>query len=134
MFARVAVLALALPLLAAAQNCNTGAVQCCNSLEKSDSAAGLAILSTLGLGLGDVTGQIGLQCSPLSAVGVGASSCKSSPVCCQNNNVVRAFATFGGLATVTDTSRTGRRGLGWLCAHHPLRDVVVDGGSCGGGE
>ncbi|OJT01996.1 Fruiting body protein SC1 [Trametes pubescens] len=86
MFARVAVFALALPLLAAAK-CSTGPVQCCNSLEKSDSAAGLAILSTLGLGLGDVTGQIGLQCSPLSVVGLGASSCKSSPVCCQNNNV-----------------------------------------------
>ncbi|KAL1947136.1 hypothetical protein VTO73DRAFT_14097 [Trametes versicolor] len=87
MFARVAALALALPILAAAQSCNTGPVQCCNSLEKSDSAAGTAILSTLGLGLGDVTGQIGLQCSPLSAAGVGSSSCKSSPVCCQNNNV-----------------------------------------------
>ncbi|KAL1947132.1 hypothetical protein VTO73DRAFT_14093 [Trametes versicolor] len=87
MFARVAALTLALPILAAAQSCNTGPVQCCNSLEKSDSAAGTAILSTLGLGLGDVTGQIGLQCSPLSAVAVGSSSCKSSPVCCQNNNV-----------------------------------------------
>ncbi|EIW57064.1 fungal hydrophobin [Trametes versicolor FP-101664 SS1] len=88
MFARVAALALALPLLAAAQSCNTGAMQCCDSLESTDSAAGAALLSALGsVALGDITGKIGLKCSPLAAVGAGAGSCKASPVCCKNNNV-----------------------------------------------
>ncbi|EIW55689.1 fungal hydrophobin [Trametes versicolor FP-101664 SS1] len=94
MFARVAVASvLALPLLAAAQSCNTGPIQCCNSVEKSDSAAGSAILSLLGVVLGDITGSIGLGCSPLSVVGLGQSSCSASPVCCQNNNV-------GGLISI----------------------------------
>lgn len=119
MFARVAALTLALPLLAAAQSCNTGAMQCCNSLEsvsvpsppststmeltrahvQTDSAAGAAILSALGgVALGDITGKIGLQCSPLAAVGAGAGSCKASPVCCKNNNVVRVVFVFAAVA------------------------------------
>lgn len=58
-------------------------------MRQSDSAAGSAILSLLGVVVGDITGAIGLGCSPLSVVGLGQSSCSASPVCCQNNNVVR---------------------------------------------
>ncbi|KAI0761470.1 fungal hydrophobin-domain-containing protein [Trametes elegans] len=95
MFARLAALsAFALPLLAAAQSCNTGPIQCCNSVERADSATGNALLSLLGVVLDDVTAQIGLDCSPLSVVGVGAgNACDAHPVCCQNNNV-------GGLISV----------------------------------
>ncbi|OJT14174.1 Fruiting body protein SC1 [Trametes pubescens] len=93
MFARFAAIALALPLLAAAQNCNTGPIQCCNSVESSSSDAGTALLSLLGVAVGNIVGQIGLQCSPLSVVGVGSEACGAHPVCCQNNNV-------GGLISV----------------------------------
>ncbi|KAI8970910.1 fungal hydrophobin [Trametes punicea] len=94
MFSRVAVASvLALPLLAVAQNCNTGPVQCCNSVESSTSAAGSAILSLLGVVLQDVTTTIGLGCSPISAVGLGSSTCSANAVCCQNNNV-------GGLISI----------------------------------
>ena len=56
---------------------------------QSKSAAAAGILSVVGVGVQDVTGMIGLQCSPLTVVGVGAgSSCSQQPVCCQNNNVV----------------------------------------------
>ena len=65
------------------------------NLPQSSSVSGSALLSALaeiGVNVQDVTGQIGLQCSPLSAVGVGGSSaCSVSPVCCQNNNVVSAM-------------------------------------------
>ena len=61
-------------------------------LLQSNSVSGSTLLSALaGLGVNvqDITGQIGLQCSPLSVVGVGAGNgCSASPVCCQNNNVV----------------------------------------------
>ncbi|KAI0823839.1 fungal hydrophobin [Trametes gibbosa] len=93
MFARAAAFALALPLLAAAQNCNTGPIQCCNSVESANSAAGAALLSALGVALQDVSAQIGLDCSPLSVVGVGAAACGAHPVCCENNDV-------GGLVSV----------------------------------
>ncbi|KAI0826606.1 fungal hydrophobin [Trametes gibbosa] len=94
MFARAAVASvIALPLLAAAQNCNTGPIQCCNSLEKHDSAAGSAILSLLGIVVQDLTAAIGLGCSPISVVGLGQGACSATPVCCENNNV-------GGLISI----------------------------------
>ncbi|KAI0360663.1 fungal hydrophobin [Trametes cingulata] len=94
MFARVAVASvLALPLLAAAQSCNTGPIQCCNSVESADSAAVAGILSVLGVVLQDTTAQVGVQCSPISVVGAGQSSCSAKPVCCENNNV-------GGLISI----------------------------------
>ena len=65
-------------------------------LLQSNSVSGSTLLSALaGLGVNvqDITGQIGLQCSPLSVVGVGAGNgCSASPVCCQNNNVVSIFS------------------------------------------
>ncbi|KAH9849350.1 fungal hydrophobin [Lenzites betulinus] len=99
MFARVAAFALlALPAFAAASplrrgDCNTGSIQCCNSVHSTNENAIGALLSLLGLDAGDVTGQVGLQCSGISGVGAGQSSCQASPVCCTNNNV-------GGLISV----------------------------------
>ncbi|KAI0713741.1 fungal hydrophobin-domain-containing protein [Earliella scabrosa] len=96
MFARVAALStLAFAAFAVADaHCNTGPVQCCNSLESANSAAGAAILSKLGVAVQDVTAKIGLGCSPISAIGVGSgNACASQPVCCQNNNV-------GGLISI----------------------------------
>ncbi|RPD58200.1 fungal hydrophobin [Lentinus tigrinus ALCF2SS1-7] len=97
MFFRVAATALlALPVLAVAAggSCSTGAVQCCQHLEDANSAAGAALLSAVGIAVQGVTGQLGTQCSPISAVGVGGgSACSANAVCCQNNNV-------GGLLSV----------------------------------
>ncbi|RPD55308.1 fungal hydrophobin [Lentinus tigrinus ALCF2SS1-7] len=98
MFARLAVVStLSFALLAAAADtgsCSTGPVQCCNSVESSDSAAGSALLSVLGIDLKGVTAQLGLGCSPISAVGLGSgNACASQAVCCQNNNV-------GGLVSI----------------------------------
>ena len=63
---------------------------------QSDSAAGSALLSLLGVDLQGVTAQLGLGCSPISAVGLGGGkACASNAVCCQNNNVVSvAFFDF----------------------------------------
>ncbi|KAI0713767.1 fungal hydrophobin-domain-containing protein [Earliella scabrosa] len=97
MFSRVAAIAtLAFVAVAAAgdSKCNTGPVQCCNKLESANSDAGSAILSLLGIAVQDVTAKIGLECSPLSVVGVGSGSgCSTRPVCCENNNV-------GGLISI----------------------------------
>ena len=56
---------------------------------QADSVAGAAILSVLGVVVQDVTAKIGLECSPISAVGVGSgNTCSSQPVCCENNSFV----------------------------------------------
>ncbi|KAH9479146.1 Fruiting body protein SC1 [Psilocybe cubensis] len=100
MFARTSALVLALPLLAAASavprtdgpsnQCNTGPVQCCNSLLSSTSSTSNSLLGLLGIVLGDITGLLGrstlpVNCSPLSVVGIGGNSCSTQPVCCTNN-------------------------------------------------
>ncbi|KAI0806679.1 hydrophobin [Fomes fomentarius] len=97
MFSSVAVVStLVFATLAAAADgsCNTGPVQCCNSLESANSAAGQALLGLVGATVQDVTAKIGLGCSPISAIGVGSgNACQAQPVCCQNNNV-------GGLISI----------------------------------
>ncbi|KAI0646332.1 fungal hydrophobin [Trametes meyenii] len=94
---------LSLSLLAAAMpggsppgagSCSTGPVQCCNSAVEANSASGNLLLGLLGIVLGDLTGLIGLNCSPLSVIGVGSgNACSSNVVCCTNNNV-------GGLISI----------------------------------
>ncbi|KAI0635191.1 fungal hydrophobin [Trametes polyzona] len=99
MFARVAAFALlALPVFAAATplrrgDCNTGSIQCCNSVHEKHESAISVLTSLLGLDLSNVGGQVGLQCSGVSGVGAGQDNCKASPVCCENNNV-------GGLISI----------------------------------
>ncbi|KAK7681935.1 hypothetical protein QCA50_014897 [Cerrena zonata] len=105
MFSRVVALtALALPLLAAAtpldarggepaSQCNTGPVQCCNSVQKANSPAAAGILALLGVVLQDLTVPIGITCSPISVIGLGGNSCSANPVCCENNS-------FGGLISI----------------------------------
>lgn len=123
MFSRlVAFTTLALPLLAVAtpvelqarQSCSTGSLQCCDSTVsvsihrvswkdapiltgrahlQANSAEANVLLGLLGIVLGDITGLIGLNCSPLTVVGVGSgNACSANAVCCENNNVVSVRA------------------------------------------
>ncbi|KAI0671940.1 fungal hydrophobin-domain-containing protein [Trametes maxima] len=73
-------------------SCNTGPVQCCNSVGKANDGLIGSILGLLGIILHPDT-DVGLQCSPLSGVGLGGSSCSSTPVCCENN-------AHGGLISI----------------------------------
>ena len=57
---------------------------------QADSAGIAAILALLGIVLQDVNAAVGLDCSPITVIGVGTgNSCSANVVCCQNNNVVR---------------------------------------------
>ncbi|KAI0826132.1 fungal hydrophobin-domain-containing protein [Irpex lacteus] len=77
-----------------AGNCNTGSIQCCNSVESANSSAASTILGLLGIVLTDPSVLVGLTCSPISVIGVGTgSSCSARPVCCENNS-------FGSLISI----------------------------------
>ncbi|KAF8980551.1 hydrophobin-263 [Cyathus striatus] len=83
----------ALPLLAAASaiprqgpQCNTGTVQCCNSVQQASNPLVGLLAGLLGIVLGPITGQVGLTCSPLSVIGIGGNSCTAQPVCCTGNS------------------------------------------------
>ncbi|GJE88780.1 hydrophobin family protein [Phanerochaete sordida] len=99
MFSRLATFATfaTLALLAAATPTSIGAgssggvipggetTACCASTESSQSAAGAAILKSIGVVVQDVNALVGLDCSPISVVGVGSgSACSGTTVSCSN--------------------------------------------------
>ncbi|KAF8161692.1 hydrophobin [Crassisporium funariophilum] len=73
--------------------CNTGDIQCCNSVQPATSQSAAMLLGLLGVDMCSITGLVGLTCSPISVIGIGGSSCTAQPVCCENNN-------FNGLIAI----------------------------------
>ena len=61
----VAVLAAATPLPGASQ-CDTGSMQCCDSVQSASAPVAAGLLSELGINAQDVTGQVGVTCSPVT--------------------------------------------------------------------
>ncbi|KAH0834987.1 fungal hydrophobin [Lanmaoa asiatica] len=88
--ASLAAIAVASPApLAVRDQCNTGTINCCNSVQQANDAN--TLLSAFGLVnvLAGVTGQVGLGCTPISVVGLGSGAkCQQQPVCCTGNNYV----------------------------------------------
>lgn len=86
---------LALSVAAAPQTtivdqCNTGSVMCCNTVQDASNPVIGNLLDLLGINAGNLsssTGQVGLGCT---AVGVDGSaegaSCTQAPVCCDGDN------------------------------------------------
>ncbi|KAF9003047.1 fungal hydrophobin-domain-containing protein [Cyathus striatus] len=87
MFSKVAIVVSALVLaVSAGQQCNTGDMQCCNSVKEASSPSIAGLLGALGIAVGSITGQVGVTCSPITAIGAGGNSCTQQPVCCEGNN------------------------------------------------
>jgi len=74
--------------------CNTGPIQCCDSVQNANEGIIPELLALLGLtGISPDT-KVGTNCSPISGVGVGGGSqCSQEPVCCSNNQ-------FNGLINI----------------------------------
>ncbi|TFK17393.1 fungal hydrophobin, partial [Coprinopsis marcescibilis] len=69
--------------------CNGGQVQCCNSVQQADnlSAPIAGLLGVLGVKVAQLTGQVGVTCTGVNVIGLGASpSCSNQQVCCNNNS------------------------------------------------
>ncbi|KAF8625626.1 hypothetical protein AX17_006811 [Amanita inopinata Kibby_2008] len=94
----VAFFTLSLPIFASAfavnveqrggGNCNGGTLQCCNQVEDSknlDKSTTL-ILALLGINVGDLTGLVGITCSPITVIGASGTNCNQQTVCCKNDN------------------------------------------------
>ncbi|KAF9440108.1 fungal hydrophobin [Macrolepiota fuliginosa MF-IS2] len=74
------------PPPAPASQCNTGPVQCCNSVQAANSPAASQLLGLLGVVVQDVTALVGITCTPITVIGAGGNSCSAQPVCCENNS------------------------------------------------
>ncbi|KAF9481861.1 hydrophobin-251 [Pholiota conissans] len=66
--------------------CNTGSLQCCNSVQTASSPAAASLLASLGVVIQDVTALVGITCSPITVIGVSGTSCSAQPVCCTNDS------------------------------------------------
>ncbi|KAL7284173.1 hypothetical protein ACG7TL_001455 [Trametes sanguinea] len=76
-----------------AGDCSTGPIQCCNSVQSASDPVASLLLGLLGIVVEGVDVLLGLNCSPISVIGVGGGNCDANVVCCQNNNV-------GGLISI----------------------------------
>ena len=72
-FAILAV-ATAAPSTANDQACSTGPVQCCQQVLPAKSAAASTLLGAIGVVVQDLNIPIGLECSPISVIGVGTGN------------------------------------------------------------
>ena len=79
--ATLATLAGATPLLSGstptpipASQCNTGPIQCCNTVQRADSPAVAPLLGLLGVVIEDITALVGATCSPISVIGLPGNS------------------------------------------------------------
>ncbi|KAJ3576875.1 hypothetical protein NP233_g106 [Leucocoprinus birnbaumii] len=94
MFSRIFVAVLvALPMIASATptpnhpqggQCNVGEVHCCEETHSIGSTAASSG-GLLGIPL-NLLPQIGLNCDPISILGVGGNNCAAQPVCCSQNS------------------------------------------------
>ncbi|KAJ2931467.1 hypothetical protein H1R20_g5558, partial [Candolleomyces eurysporus] len=74
-----------LPTPIPASQCNTGPIQCCDSLQTAGAPAVAPILALLGVVVQDVNVPVGVTCSPISVIGVPGNSCSAQAVCCEKN-------------------------------------------------
>ncbi|KAI0741748.1 fungal hydrophobin-domain-containing protein [Daedaleopsis nitida] len=66
--------------------CNTGPVQCCNTVEKANHKGVAALCGLLGIALPNPEEYVGLNCSPITLIGGGGSGCRANTVCCEDNS------------------------------------------------
>ncbi|TFK58454.1 fungal hydrophobin [Pluteus cervinus] len=74
-----------------ASQCNTGPIQCCNSVESVCTT--LPLFGLLGIVLSDIDVLVGITCTPITVIGVSGNSCTAQPVCCEND-------TFNGVVAI----------------------------------
>ncbi|KAL3958218.1 hypothetical protein ACCO45_006380 [Purpureocillium lilacinum] len=66
--------------------CNSGSLQCCNSVQSSSSDNSGTLLSGLvPVNLQGLTGSVGLDCSPINVLGIGSSGCNQQTACCSGD-------------------------------------------------
>ncbi|ESK88576.1 hydrophobin 2 [Moniliophthora roreri MCA 2997] len=66
--------------------CNTGDIQCCQTVDNAHNKDISHALGLLDIVVQDLNIPIGLNCNPISVIGIGGNSCTQQPVCCDENN------------------------------------------------
>ncbi|EEB98014.1 hypothetical protein MPER_02558 [Moniliophthora perniciosa FA553] len=58
-----------------AKQCNTGSIQCCNTVDNASNEDVAKELGLVGLVIQDLNIPIGIQCNPIDIIGIGGNSC-----------------------------------------------------------
>ncbi|KAF8997848.1 fungal hydrophobin-domain-containing protein [Cyathus striatus] len=85
MLAKFAVVLTAV-LAVAAQQCNTGSLHCCQSVQSASSQSVAKLLALLGVPVQGVNAQVGLTCTPVTVIGIAGNNCDAQPACCTGQN------------------------------------------------
>ncbi|KAK1222961.1 hypothetical protein PQX77_014161 [Marasmius sp. AFHP31] len=75
---------------------NCPKVQCCKSTTKADDPVVTALLTKLGISIGDVNVLVGLDCFPITVLGGGNGACSDRTVYCEDNSHVAEDSPFRG--------------------------------------
>ncbi|TFK93317.1 fungal hydrophobin, partial [Polyporus arcularius HHB13444] len=68
-------------------SCSTGELKCCDTVKSASDPSTATLAGLLGVVLGSVTGQVGLDCTPISVVSIASgNACSAQAVCCTNNS------------------------------------------------
>ncbi|KIJ63857.1 hypothetical protein HYDPIDRAFT_29205 [Hydnomerulius pinastri MD-312] len=89
------VLAFGGPLIGRNPQCNTGSLQCCNSVQSADDEDTGKLLNLLAIPMSG-TGQVGMNCNPIPIGGAGSGAqCEQNPVCCSGTSHYNGFINMG---------------------------------------
>ncbi|KAF8954607.1 hydrophobin, partial [Flammula alnicola] len=67
--------------------CNSGNLTCCKQTQKASDPATASLLGLLDIAVDAVVGVlVGLDCNPITVIGVGSTTCQQETVCCTGNN------------------------------------------------
>ncbi|KAH0830196.1 fungal hydrophobin [Lanmaoa asiatica] len=83
--AALAAVAAAAPsvLEARVSQCDTGPIKCCKTVTTAGDPAVTPLLGLLGIVIGDINAVVGLNCSPVTVIGLGDGAvCEQQPLCC----------------------------------------------------
>ncbi|KAH8109080.1 fungal hydrophobin [Phellopilus nigrolimitatus] len=71
------------------ETCSTGTVQCCNSIAPAGSTSSADLVGLIPIDLQGLNVPLGINCDPITAIGVGSGgSCSAQTACCQGNKDV----------------------------------------------
>ncbi|KAK7054480.1 hypothetical protein VNI00_003678 [Paramarasmius palmivorus] len=85
--ASLASLAAAMPLGGGpTSQCDVGELQCCDNMAKAGDPKAKKLIDLLQIVVQDVNVPVGLNCDPITGIGVSGTSCAAQPVCCEDNN------------------------------------------------
>ncbi|OCB87596.1 fungal hydrophobin [Sanghuangporus baumii] len=66
-------------------SCSTGQMQCCDSISPNNSTDDQSLTGLIAAGLQGTSVPIGVNCIPISAIGLGsAGTCSSQAACCDD--------------------------------------------------